>query len=96
MRIDGKLRKVRAKGRKCKGRLLSGAVKFTTSAAGDHATISRGRTVYATGASVSLGRGRFELLLDALRPLKPGRYTLTLRSRHARHRSTERVTITIG
>jgi hypothetical protein len=74
---------------------VSGIVKFTTSAASDHATISRGRVVYATGVSVRLGRGAQQLLLSDLRPLRRGRYRLTTRTRRARHWINHRVTITI-
>ncbi len=60
--MKGKLRKVR----KCSGRLVSGTVKFTTTGAQVHATISRGRFVYATGASVpASGGGRLLVLSDS-------------------------------
>ena len=42
---------------KCIGRLVSGTVNFTVSGAAVRASISRGRLIYATGASVSLGWG---------------------------------------
>ena len=45
------------------------------------ATIVRGRTVYATGAILSMGAGRWQLMLRDLRPLRRGRYTLRLRYR---------------
>lgn len=64
---------------KCSTRLVSGTVKFTTSA---RATISRDRVRYATGVSVQLGHGREQLLLHDLRPLRSGRYTLTTKTRH--------------
>ena len=75
---------------------MSGTVKFTTGAAADRASIARGRILYASGVSVAIGKGRTQLLLNDLRVLHPGRYTLTVRSRHHRRWITRRVTITIG
>jgi hypothetical protein len=89
------VKRKRRKQQKCTGRLVSGTIKFTT-AASDHATLSRGRVIYARGTSVALGHERSQLLLADLRPLHHGRYTLTLRSRHGQHWSTRRATITIG
>jgi hypothetical protein len=79
----------------CTGRLVSGKASFTT-AASDRATISRGRTVFAIGASVQLGGGRSVVLLDHPRVLRRGRYTLTLHARHGSRRVTKRLAITIG
>jgi hypothetical protein len=81
---------------KCTGRLVSGTVKFTTGTASARASIFRGRIIYATGASVAIGDGRTQLLLNDLRVLHPGRYTLTVRSRHQRHWIARRAMITIG
>jgi hypothetical protein len=78
----------RVKVQTCTTRLVSKPVKFTTGPAGAHATLSRGRSVYATG-SVRGGRVR----LVAIRPLRAGRYTLTLISADGRHRS---VVVTVG
>ncbi len=80
---------------KCTGRLVSGTVKFTTSGASDTATTTRGHTVYASGASIATGDGRRQLLIKPLRPLPPGRYTLTLRHRAHGHWSNRQETITI-
>jgi hypothetical protein len=79
----------------CTGKLVSGTVKFTVAGATVHATISRAHTVYATGASVPTGHGGTQLVLNQLRPLRPGRYTLSLRSRHGRRWTTWRTAITI-
>jgi sugar lactone lactonase YvrE len=69
---------------KCHGRVVSGTVSFTT-AAGDPATLSRGRLVYAEGASVPLGGGRWQLLVADVRPLHRGTYVLTVdTARHQR------------
>ncbi len=81
--VRGRKRTVKEKGQKCAGRLVSGIVKLTVSAGSGHATISRGRRVHATGTSLALGGGRFLLLLTAQRAFAPGRYTLTMRSRHS-------------
>ena len=81
---------------KCTGRLVSGTIKFTATALSVHATISRGRLVYAAGASLPMGHGRSQLLLADLRPLRSGRYTLTVRTRHGGRRVTRRMAITIG
>jgi hypothetical protein len=79
----------------CTGKLVSGTVKFTLAGATVHATISRAHTVYATGASVPTGHGGTQLVLNQLRPLRPGRYTLSLRSRRGRQWITHRTQITI-
>ena len=88
-KVNGHRRKVQ----RCTSRLLSGTIKITPTA-GNRATISRGRVTYATGASVQVGRGAVELLLSVLRPLRPGRYTLTVRTQRGRV-STRRTMITI-
>ena len=80
---------------RCTGRVVSGTVRFTASAASDRVTISRGRVVYAAGLSVQLGGGQVELLLSPLRAVHEGRYTLTTRTQRGRHIRTRRATITI-
>lgn len=95
-KVGGKRRKVRQTQRKCTGRLVSGTISFTIGGATDRATISRGRTVYARGASVSMGRGRSQLLLSDLRRLRRGRYMLTLTARHGHRLTVARRTITIS
>ena len=94
-KIKGKRRKVRVKRQECTGKLVSGKVKFTIRGAAAHATISRKRNVYATGLSVSNANHRSQLVVTDLRPLRPGRYTLTLQSRHGRRSITGRTQITI-
>ncbi|MGA2014794.1 MAG: choice-of-anchor D domain-containing protein [Solirubrobacteraceae bacterium] len=89
------------KGRKithkqCTAKLVSGTVTFTTTRSETtQASLARGRTVYATGASVTLGAGRSELLLTAQRPLRAGGYTLTVRQRHHRWTTTTHQQLTI-
>jgi hypothetical protein len=75
-------KKVKVKQQKCSAKLVSGPVTFTTSGAAAHATLSRRGVVYATGSARD-GRTR----LVAGRPLRPGRYTLTLASARGRSRS---------
>ena len=93
---NGKKRKVKKRVQTCTGKLLSGTVRFTVTAASDRAAISRGRVVYATGISLPMGGGRSILLLSEHRALTRGRYTLTVRAHHSRHWSTRRAMITIG
>jgi hypothetical protein len=95
-KTNGKRHAVRIKQMKCTGRLVSGTVSFTTTAGTrDQATISRGDVVYAAGASVAIGQGRFVLFLSELQPLHRGSYTLTVR-RHRRGGLTiRRATVTI-
>lgn len=80
------------KKQRCKGRLVSGTVKFTASGKAVHATVSRGGVVYARGQSVPAAGGGSLLVLNDTRRLKRGSYTLTLRS----PRRTRRVRVTIG
>jgi hypothetical protein len=95
-KINGKRRKIRVKRQKCTGKLVSGKVKFTIRGAAAHATISGKRTVYATGIRVSNANRSVRLVVTVLRPLRPGRYTLTLRSRHGRRSITQDTQITIS
>ena len=76
----------------CTVRLVSGTVSFTTATAAVRASLARGGIVYAAGASVGAGRGSV-LVLSGRRPLRRGRYTLTLTRRGALIR---RQTITIS
>lgn len=87
-KVAGKRRTVE----QCTGKLVSGPVKFKTSAR--RATISRGTRHFATGVTV-VGGGT-ELLVTAERPLRPGRYTLTLRNRHAGRWITTRSPIVLS
>jgi hypothetical protein len=72
---------------KCKGKLVSGSVKFTNAGNATRAKLTRGRVTYATGRSTSVRARRWQMILTPTRRLKPGRYTLTLRrrGRPARH-----------
>jgi hypothetical protein len=77
---------------KCKGKLVSGTVKFTATGKIVHATVARGGVIYAAGESVPAAAGGSMLVLNDRRRLKRGSYTLTLRSRHF----VRRMTITVG
>jgi hypothetical protein len=81
---------IKGKHKKCKTKLVSGPVKFKTSTA--RATLSRDGTVYASGDE-SVRNGTRRLTLHASRPLRAGRYTLTLTYRSGRR---IRTTITIA
>jgi hypothetical protein len=79
----------------CTTKLVSGVVKFTTSGAVS-ASLARHGIVYATGAATrTRSRSRTLLLLTAIRRLDPGRYTLTLNSRHGNRVTTSRQQVTI-
>jgi hypothetical protein len=54
------------------------------------ASLTRGRVVYATGTATST-----RLSLRAARPIRPGRYELTLRYRRARRTLVRRQTLTV-
>jgi hypothetical protein len=75
----------------CTTKLVTGPVKFTTTAV-DRAALSRGRVVYATGIATR-GVKHPELALIATRKLRAGRYTLTLRWTTGHIRHTTRTTI---
>jgi virginiamycin B lyase len=94
-KINGKRRKVKVKRQKCTGKLVSGKVKFKIRGAAARATISRKRTVYATGVRVSRTKRSSQLVVTDLLPLRRGRYTLTLQSRHGRRSMIRRTQITI-
>ena len=92
-RVGHKRIKELVRRQKCTARLVSGTVRFTTTL--DQARLSRGRVVYATGSSVGTAAGRTQLLLQALRRLHPGLYTLTLRSRRGRSWTTRRLQVAV-
>jgi hypothetical protein len=75
----------------CTAKLVSGVRTFTATATTARATISRGRVVYATGQATAVGAGRWELEIHKRRALRPGLYTLTLRTRHGVRRVSLRV-----
>ena len=80
----------------CTTRLVSGPVRFTTTGVRSNATVTRGDVTYATGLAVPMGADRWQLALTRrIRQLRPGRYTLTLTTRHGRHRTVQRTTIAI-
>lgn len=82
----GKKHKVTVK--KCTTKVISGSVTFTAAVA--HATLERGRVIYATGTMSAAG-----LVLHARRSVPGGRYTLVLRQRSGRRLTTRRLAIRI-
>jgi hypothetical protein len=70
------VRRKRVKRTTCAGKLVSGPVK-TASGRAARARLSRGTVVYATGTAVRRG-SRTQLVLQPVRRLRPGRYTLRL------------------
>jgi HYDIN/CFA65/VesB-like, Ig-like domain len=64
--------------RKCRGRAVSGDLRFTS---GAQATLTRGRRTYAAGVGAQLDQDTIELVVRELRPVRPGPYTLTLHRR---------------
>lgn len=80
----------------CTSKLVSGPVKFTVESNDLTATVSRAGDTYATGLAIPTGTGRWQLMLTPqLRRLRPGRYMLTLMSRHGDHGIVARRPITI-
>jgi hypothetical protein len=69
--------------------VISGTATFTTTQA--HASLSRRGVLYATGRVTSAG-----LVLDAVRRVRAGRYTLTLTWREGRQLITSRQQIRLG
>ena len=89
-------RQVAVKVTKCTTRLVSGTVKFTIAGHDAGADVTRAGVTYATGRAIPTGTHRWRLVFTRQsHPLRPGRYILTLRSRHAGHRLLERTPITI-
>lgn len=86
-------RKPKAKGHKqlCTAKLIPGLVTSTATTSTTRATISRGRVVYATGPASAVGTGRWEVVIHKRRALRPGLYTLTLRTRHGAQRLPLRI-----
>ncbi len=81
---------------RCSTRLVSGRVKFKIASHDLGASVSRAGATYATGMAIPTGTDRWQLVLTRhLRKLRSGRYTLTLRTLHGRHRIVQRTTITI-
>jgi hypothetical protein len=81
---------------KCTTRLVSGTVKFTIDGDDLGASVGRGGVTYATGFAIPAGADRWQLVLTRhLRRLRPGRYTLTLRTRRGQPRVVARRAITI-
>ena len=81
---------------KCTTRLVSGTVKFTIDGGDLRATVSRAGVTYATGFAIPTGTGLWQLMLNhQIHRLRPGHYTLTLRTRHGKERIQRRqITIT--
>ena len=83
----GKKRKV--KRRKCTTTLITGTATFTTAGTA-RASLTRNGVLFPTGTA---SRGR--AVLRVRRPLRHGRYTLTIRSVKHGHRVSTRTPITI-
>ena len=81
--------------RKCSTRLVSGVIKFQLDSDDIVTVVSRANVVVATGVEVTLGHGRMQLMLTSRRPMRRGRYTLTLRSHRHGRSITRRETITV-
>ena len=89
-------RNIAVKVRKCTTKLVSGTVKFTIAGHDVGATVSGAGVTYATGRAIPTGPDQWRLVLTRqIHPLRPGRYILTLRSRHGGRRILERRPITI-
>lgn len=81
---------------KCTTRLVSGPVKFVIDSDDLGASVSRAGATYATGVAIPVAADSWQLVLTRhLHRLRPGRYTVTLRSRHGARRILERRPITI-
>ena len=81
---------------KCATRRVSGTVTFTIHGDQIAANVSRAGVTYATGRAVRTGAHRWRVTLTRqIHKLRPGRYTLTLTTRHGRRRTVQRSTITI-
>jgi hypothetical protein len=89
--VKVKVKGHKVKRRKCRSKLVSGTVKFTTKSAVRRASLSRGGVLYATGTVTNKG-----LKLHALRHVRAGRYTLTLRYQQGHKQMTMRSQIKIG
>lgn len=81
--------------KRCKAKLVSGTVKFTTAQSRFRAALSRLGEVYATGTGISATRAQ-ALVLTTRRQLTRGSYTLTLRTRHAHRWVTQKTRIKLG
>jgi hypothetical protein len=88
--VTVKVKGKKVKRNKCTTKLVSGTVKFTTSSVVRRASLTRDGVLYATGVVTKNG-----LNLHALRRVRAGRYTLTLRYRQGHRQVTTRSQITI-
>ncbi|MGA2009987.1 MAG: choice-of-anchor D domain-containing protein [Solirubrobacteraceae bacterium] len=80
--------------RTCTTRLVSGVVKITLNRGDTIATLSREHTVYARGQAIRTARS-YAFRLRELRPLPPGAYTLTLRTREHHRWVTSDTSVTL-
>ena len=65
---------------RCTGKLVPRMGRFTTA----RAIVSRGSVIDASGSAAKTGQERIVMVLTELRPLRPGRYVLSLRHRQGR------------
>jgi hypothetical protein len=89
--VTVKVKGKKVKRNKCTTKLVSGTVKFTTSSVVRRASLTRDGVLYATGVVTKKG-----LKLHALRRVRAGRYTLTIRYRQGHRQVTTRSQIKIG
>lgn len=73
---------------------MTAPVKFTTTAADEHAALSRHGVMYATGYARHTRTGA-QIWLLAARHLARGRYTLALTTQHGHRKVTSRTQVTI-
>jgi DNA-binding beta-propeller fold protein YncE len=78
----------------CTTKLVSGTVRFTTAGSMARVTLSRHGVAYGRGTA-HLARGGMSLRLRPLRPLPPGKYTLTLISGTGRDATTRSESFTL-
>jgi len=89
--VTVKVKGHKVKRKKCTSKLVSGAVKITTTSAVRRASLTRGGVLYATGTVTKKG-----LRLHALRRVRAGRYTLTIRYHQSHRQMTTRSQVKIG
>jgi hypothetical protein len=85
--------RVRVNQRRCRARLISGTLCVVLDRPRVDVRLTRGRTLYATGEARHTANGGVRIVLDRVRAVPAGRYTLVLRSRHGRMSVTRRLAI---
>ena len=85
--------RVRIHRRRCSVRIISGTLRIVLDRPQVSVRLTRGRVVYATGDAHRTADGEVRMMLNRLRPVAPGHYTLVLRSQHGRVRAIRRLAI---